>query len=255
VTSESSIVLTISPNFVCDLKKSKTFFNFKYLQQVTRLSWFITNENETLLAAGYVSGLVSVWNVSDFSEHDKGTCLYPQNVIQAHTQSITALDFKATEGSDFHLMTASLDRLLKVFTFDGSRCQENSSHYAASRALWAEWWLHWPGFVVGIDDCFSYGSIIYRQPMEFGSRKNPMLAISSSIVHFNINHWLNFVMFVSDSGDVLGCQPGQMLLSFPKDKWSYFNFSMYSSTDFKKISVDGKEEIALVFSDFKVTNC
>lgn len=227
-------------------------FNQKYLQQASRLSWFVKNGNETILAAGYISGKIAVWNVSDCLEDKENSYLYPRHVIQAHLESITALDFKATSTSDFHLMTASLDRKIKVFTFDEFRYQEISCHYAVSRILWAEWWLHWPGFIVGFDDCFTYGSILHRQPLEFGSRNSPMLAVSSSIVHFNINHWLNFVMLVSDSGDVLGCQPGQMLQTYPKDKWSYFNFNMFSSTGFNKVTKNGTDEIGIVFSDYKV---
>ena len=249
LNDKNSTVLSISPNFECNLKEGDVFFNQKYLEQVTRLSWFITNDKETLLAAGYVSGLVSVWHVS---EDENKSCLYPRQVIQAHNQSITALDFKATESSAYHLLTAGFDRNVKVFTFEGVYYQEMTNHYALSRANWAEWWLHWPGFIMGLDDCFALGSLVHRQPLEFAARNNSLLSVNSTIVHFNINHWLNSVILVLDSGDVLGCHPGQLLQALPKDKWSYFKFSIFSSTDFNKVVLDGKEEIGIVFSDFKV---
>jgi WD40 repeat protein len=248
---EKAIVLPILPNFICRLKESDTLFSDKYLLQTSRVTWFIKSNGESIIAAGFVSGLLAVWNVSDCSEGEER--VYPHHVIQAHLESITALDFKATKSSEYHLVTASLDRKIKVYTFDDFRFQEISSHYAVSRILCAEWWLHWPGFIVGLDDCFTYGSILNRQPLEFGSRNSPLLAVSSSITHFSINHWLNFVMFVSDSGDVLGCQPGQMLQTYPKDKWSYFNFNMFSYTDFNNITADGVEKIGVVFSDFTVS--
>jgi hypothetical protein len=252
-SEEKSIILPISPNLICKLSEADTFFNEKYLLQASRVSWFTKSDGESILAAGYVSGLIAVWNISDYSEDEESTCLYPLHVIPAHLESVTALDFKATSKSEYHLVTASLDRKIKVFTFDEFRFQEISCHYAVSRPLCAEWWLNWPGYIVGFDDCFTYGSILQRQPLEFGSRNSPLLAVSSSITHFSINHSLNFVMFVSDSGDVMGCRPGQMLQTYPKDKWSYFKFSMFSSTDFNNITIDGVEKIGVIFSDFKVT--
>lgn len=248
-----SIVLPISPNVVCKLNKGDILFNQNYLQQVLRLSWFVKSNGETILAAGYVSGLISVWNISDHSEDVNIENHYPLHVFQGHLEAITALDFKSTKTNEFHLVTASLDRKIKVFTFDDHQYNEISCHYAASRVLFAEWWLHWPGFLVGFDDCFSCGSIVHRQPLEFGSRNSQLLAVNSSIIHFNINHWLNFVMLVLESGDVLGCHPGQMLQTYPKDKWTYFNFSIFSSTDFNKIKRNGGEEIGIVFCDFEVS--
>lgn len=209
-----------------------------------------------MLAAGYINGLVSVWNVSNFSFEDELSNL-PLHLIQAHKESITALDFKKTTGSEFHLLTGSLDRNIKVYTFDEHRYQEISSHYAVSRILWAEWWLHWPSFIIGFDDCFSYGSIVHRQPMEFGTRNRSLLRISnSSIIHFSINHWLNFVMFSTESGDILGCSPDQMLdkswFNETNKQWSNNNFKVISSTGCSDISKEGKKEFGTVFSDFKV---
>jgi WD40 repeat protein len=242
-TSETSTVLSISPNFVCSLKKG----GCRGYQQVTRVSWFAKDDGETLLAAGYVNGLVAVWSIAD------DCCSYPQHVIQAHTEAITGLDFKSTETSTFHLLTTSLDRLVKFFTFDGLSFQEVNSNYAPSRALWAEWWLHWPGFMIGFDDCFSSGAITHRQPLDFGSRSTALLNIKSSITSFNINHWLNFVMLANDAGDVLGCQPNQMIHNVPKDRWDHYQFEMFASTDSTTVTRNGRDETAIVFSDYRVS--
>ena len=244
------------PRLVCKVKIGKIFFDQNHLLQVLRVSWFVKNNQETLLAAGYINGLVSVWNVSNSSLDDELSSM-PMHLIQAHKESITALDFKRTNGNEFHLLTGSLDRNIKVFTFDDHRFQETSSHYAVSRILWAEWWLHWPSCIIGFDDCFSFGSIVHRQPMDFGMRNRSLLKISNtSIVHFSINHWLNFVMFSTESGDILGCSPGQMLdkrlSNRAFNQWSNHNFNFVSSTGCSDILKDGKKEIGTVFSDFKV---
>jgi hypothetical protein len=72
-------------------------------------------------------------------------------------------------------------------------------------------------------------------------------------MHLNINHWLNMAMFVTESGDVIGCRPDQMLLHYPKNKWEYFNLNIYGSTDYNKITNDGSDEIGIIFDDFKVS--
>lgn len=252
LSGQSPTVLSITPNYVCSLKKGQMFYNQKFLQQATRLSWFVKNNNDSLLGAGYVSGLVGVWNMGLISEGEHE--IYPEHVIPAHTQPITCVDFKGTEGSTFHLLTASFDRLIKVFTIDGVRYQVDSSYFSASRVLLAEWWLNWPGYVIGHDDCFSSGAIVHRQPMEFGSRNTTLLPVNTSIVNFNINHWLNAIIFASDSGDIFSCQPRQMLMALPKDKWSFFNFNVLSSTDSDTVTINGNDETVIVFSDYKVTN-
>jgi hypothetical protein len=226
---------------ICDLKRSES----PSLLQATRLTWLVGQE--TLLAAGYSNGIVAVWNASTLSDREN----LPRHVMQPHSETITALDFKSTTSGEIHLLTASLDRKVKFFMFDGCQWQEISSFYANSRVLCAEWWLHWPGFLFGIDNSFNYGSIFHRQPLEFGSRNTLLLCFNSSVVHLDINHWINFAMFVTDTGDVLGCQPGQMeLLTSSKTVWKCNNFRMISSNHL--VEVTAKEK-GIVFSEFQVS--
>lgn len=247
LSNHKSIVLPLQPVFVCKLQQEDIFFKDEFLLQTSRVAWYQKNDCDSILAAGFINGLVGVWNISS-QEHSE--TLFPQFVFQAHLEPITALDFKVTTNKEFHLLTASLDRKIKFFTLDEVRYQEVADHYSVSRVLCAEWWMHWPGYLVGLDECFTFTSFFHRQPLEFGSRNTQLLGMDSSIIHLNINHWLNSVMVVTDAGDVIGCQPQQMLQMFPKDRWSYFNFNMHSSTDFQKIS---DSEIGIIFCDLKVS--
>lgn len=244
------IVLPLEPVLICKLQQDDILFNDEFLLQASKVAWYQKNGSDSILAAGFINGLVAVWNVSnsDVSESES-KILFPQFVIQAHLESVTALDFKATTDKEFHLLTASVDRKLKFFTFDETGYQEIADHYSLSRVLCAEWWMNWPGYLVGFDDCFTFNAFYYRQPLEFGTRNAQLLGMDSSVVHLNINQWLNFAMIVTEAGDVIGCQPQQLLQNYSKDKWSYFNFSVYSYTDYKKLS---ENEFGIVFCDFKV---
>lgn len=254
LNNDKPIVLQIEPSLICKLEEGDVLFNDEFLLQASRVAWFQKYDSGCFLAAGYVSGIVGVWNISshDCTNDELNQTVYPNHVIQAHLESITALDFKATTGPEFHLLTASLDRKLKVFTFDNVTYEEIANHYSVSRVLYAEWWMNWPGFLIGFDDSFTASSFIYRQPLEFAIRNSPLLNMNSSITHLSINNWHNSVMFVTDSGDVVGCGSRHMLQHNHKDKWTYFNFSVYSTTDFNKINTGDIEEIGLVFEDFKV---
>lgn len=253
LNNDKSIVLSLEPYLVCKLEEDDVFFNEDYLLQVSKIAWFQKNDCDCVLAGGFISGLVGVWNISHY-EDQKSKTLYPHHVIQAHLEPVTALDFKATTGPEFHLLTASFDRKLKVFTLDDTRCQETTSYYAESRVQCAEWWMHWPGYLIGFDDCFTFQRFIHRQPLEFGMRNSALLTMNSTIFRLNVNHWLNFVMFVTDAGDVIGFQPNQMLQNYAKNKWLYYNFSFCSSIDYNRIITDGVEETGIVFVDYKVRN-
>lgn len=254
LNNAKSIVLPLKPSLVCQLDFEDNFFNDEFLLQATRVAWSQKSGCDSVLAAGYVSGLVGVWNISrhEYSNEKANNTLYPHHVIQAHLEPITALDFRTKAGSEFQLLTASLDRRLKVYTFDEVHYCEIANYYSPSRVLCAEWWMHWPGYLMGIDDCFTYSSFNYRQPLEFGIRNYSLLAMSSSITDISVNNWLNMAMFVTDAGDVIGCQPDQLMQFNVKEKWkwSYFKHQMLSSTDFNKIS---DSEINIVFGDFKVS--
>lgn len=249
-----SIVLPLQPRVVCKLWEDSLLFGDAFLLQATKVVWYQKNDSDTILAAGFVSGLVGMWNFSreEFSDSVENKVLYPCHVVQAHLEPITALDFKATTGPQFHMLTGSLDRKCKVYTIDEVRYQEIACHYSGSRIQCAEWLMHWPGFLIGYDDCFTTTSLVYRQPLEFGERNMPLLSLDTSIVHLNINHWLNLVMFVTDAGDVIGFKPNQMLVMHPKDKWTFFNFKLFCSNDVIKISDSGTEENGIVFGDLKV---
>lgn len=256
LNNNKSIILPLEPILICKLEQSDILYNEEFLLQASRVAWYQKNDSDCILAAGFISGLVAVWNINshELSENTSKT-LFPHFVIQAHLEPVTALDFKATTEKEFHLLTASLDRKMKFYTLNDTRCQEIADNYAMSRVLCAQWWLNWPGYLVGLDDCFTFTSFLHRQPVEFGMRNSPLLGMHSSIIHLNINHWLNYAMVVTESGDVIGCQPQQMLQNFPKDKWSYFKFNVHSYTDFRKISGNesGADEIAVVFCDIKVS--
>lgn len=248
-------LLQIEPNLVCNLDKSPLLFNNEYLMQTSKVAWFQKNNCDSILAAGFISGAVGVWNISreDFSIETKSREIYPQFVIQAHIESVKALDLKASIGSEIQMLTASTDRKIKLFTFDMIRIVEIANFYSQSRVLCAEWWMHWPSYCIGYDDSLTYPLFTCRQPLEFGSRNSNLLLINSSINHLNINHWLNFVMVVTDSGDVMGCNPNQMYQPIcAKDRWKQHNFMILSSTDYNKINIDGVEEIGVIFNDLKV---
>lgn len=249
-----SVILPIKPNMICKLEMDDVFFNSEYLLQVSKVAWYQKSGTDSILAAGFISGCVALWNVSEGTD---GTTkvLFPRHVLHQHLEPISALDFKATTGDEYHLMTASRDRKIKVFTFDECGCQEIASNYAVSRIFCAEWWMNWPGFLIGFDDCYSQTHFFYRQPLEFACRNESLMTMHSSIIDLSINHWTNQAIIITDAGDVLACAPRQLMQNYSKDKWAHYNFSLISSTDFNKITADENEneEIAVVFGDFKVS--
>lgn len=255
LNSDKPSVLSLQPNLICKLQQDDVLLNDAFLLQALKLAWHHKSGLDSVLAAGFISGVVGVWNISSHEYSDKAEThiIYPHHVIQAHYEPVTALDFKTTEGTEFHLVTSSGDRKVKVFTFDEISYQEIASYYSTSRILCTEWWMHWPTYLFGIDDCFTFGQLTSRQPLEFGMRNLNLINTSSPTTDISINHWLNFAMFVTDSGDVIGCRPKQMLFSCPKDRWDYFKFNLYSYTDFNRITTNDVEEIGIVFGDFKVS--
>jgi hypothetical protein len=58
---------------------------------------------------------------------------------------------------------------------------------------------------------------------------------------------------VNDAGDVLGCQPNQMIYNIPKDRWDHYHFEMFASTDSTTVTRNGRDETAIVFSDYRVS--
>lgn len=253
LNNDKPTILEIDPYIICALERDNVLFNDEFLLQASKVAWLQKNASPAVLAAGYISGKISIWSISPSYQKENITRrLYPNHVIQAHMESVTALDFKATNGSEFHLLTASLDRKMKIFTFDDVGYQETSNFFSQSRVLCSEWWMHWPGFLIGFDDCFNFSSFIYRQPLEFGMRNSQLLSVNSSILQLSVNNWLNLVLFVTDSGEVLSCGKQQMLVHRYSDRWDYFNFSMISSTDLSNIRNGDVNELGVIFEDFKV---
>jgi hypothetical protein len=251
LNNNKPIVLTLEPNLICKLDYDDVFFNEEHLLQVSKVNWFYSKATGNILAAGYINGYVAIWNIEDDLLDER--IMLPNHVMQPHLERVTTVEFKGTTGSDVLLLTTSVDRKIKVFNFDGIRWLEIAYNYSVSRVLSAEWWLNWPSYLIGFDNCFTAVPIIHRQPLDFGMRSSSMLAMEASILSMSINHWLNFAMFVTESGDVVGCRPEQMFLSASKTKWTSHNFSMFASTDFQKIHSEGNEETGVVFADFKVS--
>lgn len=242
--------MTLEPNFVCKLSAGDIFFNDEFLLQVSKVNWFHSKATGTILAGGFINGYVAIWNLCE--DEDKVTL--PTHVMQPHLDRVTSLDFKALTGSEVLLLTTSVDRKLKVFNFNGTRCLEIASHYSVSRVLSAEWWWHWPSYLIGFDNCFTAVPLVHRQPLEFAIRNSNLLTMEASVLSMSVNHWLNFALVVTESGDVVGCRPEQMLHYITKTKWTSHNFSMFGSTDFQKIQSQGNEEVGIVFADFKVSH-
>ncbi|CRK94797.1 CLUMA_CG008291, isoform A [Clunio marinus] len=254
LNNDKSIVLPLVPNLICKLHEDDVLFKECFLMQTTRVAWhYTTISDENILAAGFVNGCVGLWNLNNFDSEDAiRTTIYPCNVIQAHHEPVTSLDFKSTKGRDYYLLTSSLDRKVKVYKINEMRIQEIDNHYASSRVLSAVWWLNWPSFLLSFDDSYSnaFPAVVNRQPLEFGSRNTTILpAVQSSIISLSINHWDNTVLLVSNSGDVFSNTMNQMLHHLHKKKPDSYDIRIQSSTDYSKIK--SEENVGIVFQDFK----
>lgn len=249
LTSETSVVLPIEPNLICKLEEDDVLYQDKYLMQVSKVAWLHKNGEETLLAAGYIDGLVGVWNVSKHKDSD-GNIVYPIKSFYPHSEVVTSLDFHSTENSQRYLMTASLDRRIKVFYMTTARFIEVSTFHSLSRILCGEWWMNWPSYLIGHDSCFTTVPLVFRSPLEFAMRNTGLLTFGQSITHMSVNNWTNSLIAVTDAGDVISFSGGQMMQHYSKDKWKHLKFHSY--TDIISIAaVDDKSvpEIGIVFCD------
>lgn len=257
-----NLIISLEPSIICKLSEEINLHQEKYLMQACATNWYYRKDQMQLLAGGFVNGLVSIWNIDedDVKASDSDTVeMLPFLVFQPHREAVTSIDFKSTIGSEIHVLTSSLERDIKVFTLDNNQIREIANYYSVSRNLCAQWFYHWPGYVVGNDGCFNAGSLSYRQPLEFGMRNLGLIQTTSSVIDLDINHWLNYVIFVTDSGDILGTNPSQMMSTNPKDRWQYFANTVLTFTDAVKIeskssSVDGEniDEYGIIFNDIKV---
>lgn len=256
---ESSVMINMEPSYMCKTVDDVWLFQDKYLMQATHVTWFYRKHHDLhFLGAGFVNGMISVWKFSDDEgsvEHssEETKIIYPYLTFQPHHEPITGLDFKYMLGSEILLLTSSLDRNIKVFSIDNNGFQEISSHYATSRIFCAEWWLHWPGFVCGNDSCYTHGSFLHRQPLEFGLRYMQLFFCMSSVIGCAINHWMNAAVFVTDGGDVLCTNPSQLIHSNPKDRWGAYGNNVLSYTDVISVNEKGSTEDRVVFCDLKVS--
>ncbi|CAH1729993.1 unnamed protein product [Chironomus riparius] len=253
--TDSPKIISLEPAFTCKTVNDVWLFQDKYLMQATVVNWFYRKDCDMqLLGAGFINGMLSIWNFRDVekSEHQDAIILFPYMSFQPHRESVTALDFKYTLGSDIHLLTTSFDRDVKIFMLENTNFQEISSNYSTSRILCAEWWQNWPGFVTGNDNCYSHGNLVHRQPLEFGSRHNYLFYCVSSVTTLSVNNWLNVAVFTTDSGDVLMSNPSQLMSCHPKDRWMYFGNNVLSYTDIVDLKPNSnKDEHGIVFCDLK----
>ncbi|XP_070490513.1 uncharacterized protein [Chironomus tepperi] len=252
--TDCPIIISLEPSFICKTSNDIWLFQDKYLMQATVVNWFYRKECDLqLLGAGFINGMISLWNFSDIeeAEHTDATILFPYMTFQPHRESVTALDFKYMLGSEIQLLTTSFDRDVKVFIIENTNFHEISSHYSTSRILCAEWWHNWPGFVTGNDNCYSHGNLVHRQPLEFGSRHNYLFYCISSVTTLNVNNWLNLAVFTTDAGDVLMSNPSQLMSCHPKDRWMYFGNNVLSYTDIVDLEPNSNNEHGIVFYDLK----
>jgi WD40 repeat protein len=248
--SNENLVISLEPSIICKLSEKDILFQNKYLMQVSTVNWYYREGEIQLLAAGYISGYVAIWMIDEDCSGNETISLLPYLVFKPHTEIITALDFKSSMDYDFLLLTSSNDREAKVFAVENGQLQEISSSHNTSRVSCAEWCLNWPVYIFGIDQCFMFGSIAFRQPVEFGTRSQVLLQSFSAVIDLSMNHWLNYIIFICDSGDVLAVNPPQLLHANPKDRWRGFGNTILSYTDI--IDIDSTGECGIVFSDIKV---
>ncbi|KAG5672535.1 hypothetical protein PVAND_002657 [Polypedilum vanderplanki] len=251
-SSNENLIVTIEPSIICKLSEENIFFQDKYLLQVTTINWHYREDQIQLLTAGYLNGFVSIWMIDDdhVKSHEHQTLsLLPYLVFQPHHEIVTSIDFKTSLESEILMLTASLDREIKVFEIENGMHQEIASHKANSRNTCVEWCLNWPGYVFGNDNCYACPGLNYRQPLEFAARNLSLLQSVAAMTDLSINHWLNYFIYVCDSGDVFASNPKQLLHSHPKDRWQYFNNTILSYTDI--IELNEKGEFGIIFNDVK----
>jgi WD40 repeat protein len=249
--SSSSVIISIKSILICKLSEQVILYQDNYLLQATALCWH-HQENFNLLAGGYVNGLIAIWKLKN--EHDikrnEENSVFPYMMFQPHLEMVTTIDFKYTL-SKLYMLTASMDRKVKVFAIS-AQYEEINTYLSSSRVSTAEWWINWPGYLVGIDNCYSSGGVVHRSTLEFGMRNTALLQSEPiSINDMSINHWLNYVAAVTASGEVFCFGLPQMLRSEPKKKWEAYKTHIASFTDYSKISE--KSETGLVFNDSKVS--
>lgn len=238
--------LRIEPSLTCKLQLDDVLFTDQYLYQAMKVNWLVNGTGETFLCAGYISGLLAVWQIDD---NDKISL--PHHTVQAHQECITSLDIRPSGDDSFQILTASYDRTVKTFELHDSAIRETSSYISLSAVSAAEWCINWPGYVVGHDDCYGLSKIVYKQPLDFGCRNQMLLQQQFTIKSFSINHWNNTVLFATASGEVMSFRQVRLRPSSRESIWSQCCFDIDTYTDLQ--TGESGEEIGLVFVDLKVS--
>lgn len=247
----SPLVVTLEPNIVCKLSKESISYQDKLLLQTTRICWHYQKDSINTLAAGFVDGLIAFWN---FDENSENAVIFPDMFIKAHSEAISVLDMKVGNRGEILLLTSSCGREVKLFSIENNQYKEIAITQPSSRTLCGLLWAHWPAFLIGNDSAYALGVLLSKQPFDFGTKNTIMIQLGPTINSMDVNHWTSTVICCTESGDLISATPHQLVKTDPKDRWTAFQTTILSFTDFKRVP-QGKnkpDEIGIVFSDMKV---
>lgn len=249
----NSKVVAPEPFFICRLAEEAGLYHDNFLLQATRVNWHYQKNFNNILVAGYVNGYVALWNLKE----ESGMTKLPNIVIQAHHDSITSIDTKIGTNGQFFLLTTSLERVIKIYSIQKSHYEELAVFNPTSRTFCAQFLLNWPAIIIGNDSCYALGNLMLRQPFEFANRNITLMNAGSSIIDLDCCNWSTSILFTTDSGDVLGCHCRHLINNNSiKDRWQSFQNSIYSFTDYRKISTNSEnsnDKFGLVFNDISVS--
>lgn len=246
---DHSLSLQLEPCLVCKLDSSDILFKDQYLYQATAVNWMVDQSKETILGAGYMSGAFAIWKVNENDKYSQ----FPIHYVQAHNEPITSIDFKVSNIDSYYILSTSLERKSITHLVQDFYITETSNHASLTRITSAEWWMNWPGFMMGSDESLCPSKLEYHQPLDFGRSTLILPSQAFSVKSLSINNWENFVLMVTDTGDVISCQPDQLFATQYRERWQDFKCDIVSFTDFQTIASESGEEIGLVFCDLKVS--
>jgi general transcription factor 3C polypeptide 2 len=155
--TSASPVISLPPALVLTLSRNVD----ESCQAATSLVW-TKAQHHMSVAAGFSNGLVAVWNLGGPSkllrfERNGLSYLAPVHVIPAHQSAVTVVKFHHMHDTRY-LMTASLDKKVKVFDLDsGFVPLEISAAITKSRILSADWNQNWSAFELGMDESLLLG--------------------------------------------------------------------------------------------------
>lgn len=243
-----SLSLQLQPQLICKLDSSDILFKDQYLYQATALNWMIDHSKETILGAGYVSGAFAIWKIHENDKHH----VYPIHFVQSHLEAIRSIDFKIACDDSYHLLTTSHDRKIKTYHVQDYFINETSNLNLLTKINAAEWFRHWPSYMMMRDYSINGTKVIYQQPLEF-SLKNciSLMTQDFSMNCLSINDWDNSILMITDTGVVISMHPEQLFDVRYTDQWQS---NIVSFTNFEPVAnSESGEEIGLVFCDLKVS--